>query len=315
LRTAVASGSLHAPADLALSCDAFLENIHFLADVHPPDAIGYKALARATSDLAAMGAVPQFFMLSSALPDMRTGKWLDEVLVGMARAARQFGMVLIGGDTSRNVTVAMNITVGGQVAPGRALTRSGARPGDGIFVSGTLGAAQLGLELILRGVYKERRYKPLLQPHLRPQIQLELGRWLAGEHRRPAIASAATDTSDGLSSDLTHICQASGVGARIYAAQIPTVKIPKPFRDGRFDSLEMALHGGEDYQLLFTVPRAEAHRIPRALRSTRITRIGEILKAAANRESRPIELVDASGWKTPLIPRGWDSFRVSQRDS
>ena len=239
-----------------------------------------------------------------------------DALIGMARAARQFGMVLIGGDTSRNTTVVMNITVGGQVAPGRALTRSGARPGDGIFVSGTLGAAQLGLELILRGVHKERRYKPLLQPHLRPQIQLELGRWLAGEHRRPAIASAAIDTSDGLSSDLTHICQASGVGARIFVAQIPAVKIPKSIHGGRFDSLEMSLHGGEDYQLLFTVPQAEAQRIPRAFRGTRITRIGEILKAAANRELHSITLAPPRNRivaATPRIIRGRDHERRSER--
>jgi thiamine-monophosphate kinase len=310
----VVSGSRRQPTDLVLSCDAFLENIHFLADVHPPDAIGYKALARATSDLAAMGAAPKFFMLSCALPDKRTGKWLDDVLVGMARAARQFGMVLIGGDTSRNATVVMNFTVGGEVAPGRALTRSGARPGDGIYISGTLGAAQLGLELILRGVHKQRQYKSLLEPHLRPQIQLELGRWLAGENRRHAIASAAIDTSDGLSSDLTHICQASGVGAQISAAQIPTVEIPKSLRGGRFDSLHLALHGGEDYQLLFTVPQPEAHRIPRAMRGTRITKIGEIVSTKPRRGSHPIELVDASGRKTPLIRRGWDSFRVSRRD-
>src|ERR1700683_5563452 len=122
--------------DLVLSCDAFLENIHFLADVHPPDGIGYKALARATSDLAAMGAAPKFFMLSIALPAKRTGKWLDAVLTGMAQAARQFGMILIGGDTSQNASVVMDFTVGGEVAAGRALTRSGARPGDGIYVGG-----------------------------------------------------------------------------------------------------------------------------------------------------------------------------------
>jgi thiamine-monophosphate kinase len=292
-----------------LSCDAFLENIHFLADADPPDAIGYKALARATSDLAAMGAEARFFMLTIALPPSRTAKWLDGVLTGMARAARQFGMLLIGGDTSRNATAVMNLTVGGQASPGRALTRSGARPGDGIYVSGTLGAAQLGLELVLGGMHRSKRWKRLLEPHLRPKIRLDLGFWLAGSGRGEPIASSAIDTSDGLSTDLTHICNASGVRARIFEPQIPAVEVPRALGRLGLNSQKLALHGGEDYQLLFTVPRAQAHHIPRSFRGTKITRIGEILAARLGRSSHTIELVDASGHTTSLTPQGWDSFR------
>jgi len=297
----------HSAPELVLSCDAFLENVHFLADPDPTDAIGYKALARATSDLAAMGASPRFFMLSLALPANRSGKWLDAVLVGMARAAREFGMILIGGDTSRNTTVVMNFTVGGEVAAGRALIRAGARPGDAIYVSGRLGAAQLGLELIQRGLHRDARWKRLLAPHLRPRIQLGLGRWLAGGNKNQPIASAAIDTSDGLSTDLAHICEASGVKARIFAAQIPKVQIPQPLRRQEFDPLELALHGGEDYQLLFTA--SQAHRIPVSYRGTSITRIGEIVKGGSRGGSHLIELVDASGRKSELIAKGWDSFR------
>jgi thiamine-monophosphate kinase len=177
LRGRVLSRGGGSAADLVLSCDAFLENVHFLADVHSPADVGYKALARATSDLAAMGATPRFFMLSLALPAGHTDAWLDGLIKGMASAAREFGMVLIGGDTSQNANVIMNMTVGGDVASGRALTRSGARPGDGIYVSGTLGAAQLGLELILRRLHRDTRWKRLLAPHSRPKIQLDLGRW------------------------------------------------------------------------------------------------------------------------------------------
>ena len=299
--------------DLVLSCDAFLENVHFLSDVHPPDAIGYKALARATSDLAAMGATPRFFMLSLALPASRTGAWVDGLIKGLARAAREFGMVLIGGDTSQSASVIMNMTVGGDVLGCRALTRAGARPGDGIYVSGTLGAAQLGLELILRAAHRDNRRKRLLEPHLRPKIQLELGRWLTGEQRGRPIASAATDTSDGLSTDLTHICESSGVSARILAAQIPAVDVPKVLARHRFNSLELALHGGEDYQLLFTVPAAQQRRVPQLFHGTRITKIGEIVKAKSGRSSSRIELVDAAGKKTLLVPQGWDSFRTTPR--
>jgi thiamine-monophosphate kinase len=298
------------PKDLVLSCDAFLENVHFLADVHSPSDIGYKALTRATSDLAAMGAVPRFYMMSLALPASRTGPWLDNLIKGLTQAAREFGMILIGGDTSQSATVIMNVTVGGDAADGRALTRSGARPGDGIYVSGTLGAAQLGLDLILRGL-QNKRWKHLLAPHLRPKIQLELGRFLAGAPKAYKIVSAATDTSDGLSTDLTHICQASGVGARIFAAQIPAVVVPTSLARYKFNSLELALHGGEDYQLLFTVPAAHEHQIPKSFHGTRITKIGEILKAKSSRGSHLIELVDVAGKKTSLTPQGWDSFRTT----
>jgi thiamine-monophosphate kinase len=302
--------------DLVLSCDAFLENIHFLANVHPPDAIGYKALARATSDLAAMGAVPRFFMLNLALPASRTGAWLDGLIKGMARGASEFSMELIGGDTSQNPTVVMNITVGGDVDDGHALTRSGARPGDGIYVSGTLGAAQLGLELVLRGLHRDARWKRLLEPHLRPKIQLKLGQWLAGERRRRSIASAATDTSDGLSTDLTHICQSSRVSARIFADRIPAVKVPGPLQRLGMDSLDLALHGGEDYQLVFTVSAAQASRMSKVYRGVPITRIGEIVlvKKSGRRKGRGgsvIELVDAAGKSAPLAPHGWDHFRRS----
>jgi thiamine-monophosphate kinase len=305
----------HSADHLVLSCDAFLENVHFLAGVHSPDAIGYKALARATSDLAAMGAVPRFFMLSLALPASRTGAWLDGLIKGIARAAREFGMMLIGGDTSQNPTVIMNLTVGGDAADGHTLTRSGARPGDGIYVSGTLGAAQLGLELVLRGLHRNARSKRLLDQHLRPKIHIELGRWLAGERRGRPIASAATDTSDGLSTDLTHICQSSGVNARIYATQIPVVKVPKDLQRLGLDSFDLALHGGEDYQLLFTVPAAYELRIPKIFRGTQITKIGEILRAKSSRNKGRIELVDAERKKTLLKPSGWDSFRTTSRNN
>jgi thiamine-monophosphate kinase len=297
--------------DLVLSCDAFLENVHFLAGVHSPVDVGYKALARATSDLAAMGAAPRFFMLSLALPASRTDAWLDSLIKGMEQAAREFGMFLIGGDTSQNSTVIMNMTVGGDVAAGRALTRSGARPGDGIYVSGTLGAAQLGLELILRRLHRDKLLKRFLTQHLRPKIQLELGRFLAGTAKSYKIASAATDTSDGLSTDLTHICESSGVSARIFAEQIPAADVPAPLAKLGLDSLKLALHGGEDYQLLFTVPAAHEGRIPKLFRGTRITKIGEIQKAKSSHSSRSIELVDESGKKTLLAPQGWDSFRAT----
>src|SRR3984893_19468096 len=141
-----------AGVEWVLTTDAFIENVHFLLRVHPPEAVGYKALARATSDLAAMGAQPRYFLLGLALPRSCTAKWFDRFLKGMSRAARRFGLVLAGGDTTRNPQAAINLTVIGEVVPGRAVLRSGARPGDMICVSGALGEAELGLRLLLQGL-------------------------------------------------------------------------------------------------------------------------------------------------------------------
>src|ERR1700732_2841643 len=128
--------------DWVLSCDAFLEGVHFLAKTHPPDSVGYKSLVRAASDLAAMGATPRFFLLTLAIPASRTGKWLDGFLRGMARAARAMNMILLGGDTTKSGTVSIGITVIGEIARGQAVTRAGARPGDTIYVSGRRGVGQ-----------------------------------------------------------------------------------------------------------------------------------------------------------------------------
>ena len=179
---AILSPAAH--TDWVLSCDTFLEGVHFRLKTHPPDSVGYKALARASSDLAAMGATPRFFLLTLALPAARTGAWLNTFLKGMARAASELGITIIGGDTTRSRTVFISITVLGEIAPGRALTRSGARPGDIIYVSGKLGRAQLGLELVLRGHARDRRMRALVQPHLYPKIRIELGAWLAQRTHR-----------------------------------------------------------------------------------------------------------------------------------
>jgi thiamine-monophosphate kinase len=294
--------------DWVVTCDMFLENVHFLANAYPPDAVGYKALARATSDLAAMGSKPRYFLLSLALPSHRTGQWLDGMLAGMSRAARRFGLVLAGGDTAQNANVAFSITVLGEAARGRAVTRAGARPGDLIFVSGRLGAAQLGLELILRGLYKERRLRPLLQQQFNPPLRLELGKWLANPQRDAprGLASAMIDTSDGLSTDLGHICAASGVGAKIYAERIPAVRIPAALASHGLDPSELALHGGEDYELLFTAPRRLARFVPKSFGGVPLTQIGEITR------SRAVVLVDHRGGTSLLEPKGWDHFRSRQ---
>jgi len=294
-------------ADWIVTCDQFLEDVHFLAEAHPPEAVGYKALTRATSDIAAMGARPQLFLLSLVLPMERTGRWLDGMLAGMARAARKYGLRLAGGDTAQssagNPKIGLSITVIGEAERGRTLRRSGARAGDAIFVSGRLGAAQLGLELVLRGLHRERRWKRLMAPHYYPALALDLGQWLA-RHR---LVSAMMDISDGLSIDLHRLCRSSGVGARIHATQIPCVTVPNELRALRLNALRLALDGGEDYALLFTVPKRLAARIPRAFRGTKLTCIGEMVRG------RGVKLIAADGKSSPLEPLGWDHFRQRAR--
>jgi thiamine-monophosphate kinase len=317
-------------AELVLTCDAFLEGVHFNRETHPPDSVGYKSLVRATSDIAAMGAIPRFFLLTVALPQqavrtigVRRGPalavpkrkkrfgalapevWLKDFLRGMARAARELGITIIGGDTTKSDRVFISITALGEIAYGRALTRSGARPGDLIYVSGKLGRAQLGLELVLRGHAHDRRFHALTQPHLYPKIRVELGRWLA----RQRAASSAMDISDGLSTDLARLCAASQVGANIWADKIPVVAIPaaasKTLGNRNLDPLQLALHRGEDYEILFTVPPRQVKKLRNAPGSSALTPIGEITR------TRKINLVHHDGRDDSLKPSGWDPFRTS----
>jgi thiamine-monophosphate kinase len=290
-----------------LSTDAFVEGAHFLARVHPPVSVGYKALARAVSDLAAMGAAPRYFLLTLALPAGKAGAWLDLFARGMARAARRFGMRLIGGDVSRHDQVVAALTVIGESRTGRALARGGARPGDALYVTGWLGAAQEGLEVLLREgarAIARRAGSYSFERHLYPDPRLAVGAWLAGGK----LASAAMDLSDGLSTDLGRLCAASGVGAVVHAAALPVARGEgrgtRGERTGHedADAHRRALHGGEDYELLFTVPRALASRIPSHFHGVALTRIGEIVSG------RRVLLLDAAGRRRPLRPRGWDHF-------
>jgi thiamine-monophosphate kinase len=242
-------------------------------------------------------------LLTLALPNSCTTKWLDEFLGGMALAARRFGLILVGGDTTKCPNVMVSLTVIGEIDPGRAILRSGARHGDLICVSGKLGEAELGLRLVQKGLSAQKKGKQLVKKHFYPQPRLALGQWLVA-HRS---ATAMIDTSDGLSTDLGHICKASGVGARVWAEKIPVVSVPPALKRDGLDPLRLALHEGEDYELVFTVPKKRAPRLPRKIAGVPVTIIGEI-----TREKR-ISLVDSDGRGLPLRPGGWDPFREGKR--
>lgn len=285
--------------EIILTCDWFLEGTHFLREKHPADSVGWKCLARAVSDVAAMGGVPRCFLLSLALPETRTGRWLDTFLAGLRRASQKFGCVLAGGDTTRRQEISVDVTVVGEVQAGHALLRSGARAGDLVYVSGCLGEAELGLQVVRSSHVRRNPKNPPVKKHLYPEPRLALGQWLA----KKQIANAVMDLSDGLSSDLPRLCGASGVGAHLESAKIPRVQNSALAHKFALNPIDLALHGGDDYELLFTVVPRKAKLLPRAFQGIPLTVIGEV-----THESE-IVLHDENGREQPLAAGGWDPFR------
>jgi len=251
-----------------------------------------------------MGATPRLFLLTLALPPSKTGRWLAEFARGMGRAARALGMQLVGADTTAHERVAISVTVLGEIGRGKAVARSGARPGDLIYVSGRLGGAELGLRLLQwrgRVLLSRRERRALIRPHFYPSSGVELGRWLAAS----GVTSAMTDLSDGLSMDLARLAAANGVGARIWGDRVPRVKVPGALRRGlaKFDTLQLALHGGDDYELLFTVPKRKARTLRRAPSGAKLTAIGEVTL------EKRIVVIGTDGTEKVLGAGGWDSFQ------
>lgn len=260
--------------DLLISTDMLIEDAHFRRDTHRAADVGWKALARGLSDLAAMGAEPRFCLLSLALPPWADRRWTDGFYRGFLRLAAREGAPLIGGDLARAEKGMCDVVVCGAAPRGRALRRDGARSGDAIYVSGALGGSALGL-----ATGRGRAWRR----HLRPEPRLALGRFL----RERLRATAAMDLSDGISLDLLRLCLASKLSAEIG---------PPPIFPGA--TLEQALHGGEDYELLFTVPPRTP--VPARFEDLPLTRIGQM------RAGKPgAVMLDGA----PLPPLGWDHLR------
>jgi len=285
---------------MLLTTDFSLEGVHFRREWHPPDSVGHRCLARGLSDIAAMGGEPMAAFLSLALPPELPQSWVDRFMSGLLRLGRQFDVQLAGGDTASSPDgVLADIVVVGRVPVGKALLRSGARPGDSLYVTGELGLSARILHWLREGGLatlgaKARGGKTAHAPHFYPQPRIAVGRWL----RERGLATAAIDVSDGLSTDLGHICEESGVGALVREASIPRPSgLPT-------SSLHYALHGGEDYELLFTA--AGLRPVPAKIAGVRVARIGEIIRG------RGMWLVDSHGQRKPLAPRGWEHFRTSQ---
>jgi len=281
---------------LAVSSDLLVEGRHFLSTVDPAR-LGHKALAVNLSDLAACGARPLAFTLALALP-APDEVWLEAFARGLFALADAHGCELVGGDTTRG-PLAIGITVFGETTPGQALLRSGARAGDDLYVSGSLGEARLALE-VFRGSVRvpEEVFEVARRRMEQPTPRVELALALRG------TASAAVDVSDGLLGDLGHVLAASGVGASVdTAAVLPLFGCPGAALPAE-QQLEFVLAGGDDYELAFTAPGAARQAVERAAAAsgTRVTRIGRI-------EAEPgLRLLDASGRVLPHRYRSYDHF-------
>lgn len=279
-----------------VTTDFSLEGVHFRREWHPAEVVGHRCLTRGLSDIAAMGGNPTAAFLSLALPQDLPQLWVNQFLKGLFKLADRFYVSLAGGDTAQSPNgILADVIVVGSVPKGKAIRRSGAQPGDRIYVTGALGGAAATLKLLFDG----KKLRPADFPqHFYPMPRLEVGRFL----REKGLASAMIDLSDGLSTDLGHICDESGVGAKIQASSIPRSSIGKP---ARAVELGFALNGGDDYELLFIARPGK--RIPSKIAGVPITQIGEI-----TREKRVL-LVDQDSNSSRLRAQGWEHFKAAKR--
>jgi thiamine-monophosphate kinase len=274
-----------------VTTDFSLEGVHFRREWHPADSVGHRCLTRGLSDIAAMGGEPFAAFLSLALPADLPQRWADQFFDGLLNTAKKAGVTLAGGDVAQSPSgVLADITVMGTVPAGRAIRRSTAQPGDRIFVSGELGAPFALLEQMYAA--PNRRLRASSYPaHFYPQAQLALARYL----RDKQIPSAMIDISDGLSLDLTRLCRASKVGALLQENAIPIATLNRHEVE-----LRHALHGGDEYQLLFTVP--PGRRLPAEYQDVPLSLIGYIT------EGDEISIEHDNGYITELEPLGWQHF-------
>lgn len=271
--------------EILVTTDQVIENTHFVKGVHPAPALGRKTIARGVSDIAAMGGRPVWFTLSLCLPGEQDFPWLEQYLQGMFSVIPTLAVQafpLVGGDVARGPFFAAHVTVGGVVPAGRAMLRSTARPGDRLYVSGLLGGSALGFERLSSGAPVT---DGAVLRHTEPTPRLSLGEYL-----RESGVTTALDLSDGLSTDALRLAQASDVAVVLEAGQIPV--FPEA-------GLDRALHGGEEYELLFAAPSSV--RLPTEYQGVPLARIGCI-------EAGDGLWLERDGRREPLVPRGFEHF-------
>ncbi|HKY26880.1 MAG TPA: thiamine-phosphate kinase, partial [Pyrinomonadaceae bacterium] len=300
--------------DTLVTSDLLVEDIDFRRDFSPPHLLGHKALAVSLSDIAAMGGRPRWAVLSLGVPeDIWNSDFVTQFYEGLFGLARRYDVQLIGGDLSRTTgKIVIDSTVIGECASSQAVLRKGAQVGDQLFVTGSLGGSAAALRLLERGLHLKQNQmndeaesiEQLLLCHLRPEPRVGWGLVLGEE----GLASAMIDISDGLSSDIHHLCEESRVGALIESARIPRNEHVTALCGRRaLDPLMLALHGGEDFELLFTVPKEKMSLLPTKVDGVSLTHIGEIRKVFEG-----IHVAEGSRtWE--LKPEGWQHFNHSQR--
>ena len=276
-----------------VTTDFSLEGVHFRREWHPAESVGHRCLARGLSDIAAMGGEPIAVFVSLALPQNLPQSWVNRFSKGLLQLADKISVSLAGGDTAQSRDgILADIVVVGSAPEGKAILRSGAQPGDGIYVSGELGGSSATLARMMEN--PKRKLNPRDFPaHFFPAPRLSLGSVL----REKGLASAMIDISDGLSTDLDHICKESKVGAVLQKNAIPTATISKHKHEV---DLRFALHGGEDYELLFTAPHQK--RIPPRIAGISIIQIGQIAKGDK-------AFLRSDEGTFPLKPKGWEHFK------
>jgi thiamine-monophosphate kinase len=293
-------------SEVLVTTDFTLEGRHFRRDLHPPESVGHRCLARGLSDLAAMGATPMAAFLSLALPAdlVATAKgraWITRFFSGLQALASRYHITLAGGDTAQSATNAIlaDIILLGSAPTGQSLRRSGAHPGDALYVTGSLGGAAAELSSMLaRSTRIAKIAKTAAHPQTFPEPRIVTGQALL----RRKLATACMDVSDGLSTDLAHLCRASGVSAEVDQSAIPIHPLARKL--GPAEALNASLNGGEDYELLFAAPASI--RMPRQLAGIPITRIGRFTR---KRAKHPLmTLIEPNGTRATLEPHGWEHF-------
>lgn len=287
---------------LLSTCDMLVENIHFLKNEITPWQLGYKAAAVNLSDIAAMGGRPTGILVSIAIPKDTEGEYIEDFYKGLKSICKEYETNLLGGDTVSSLQgIVVSVTALGEVLPENLLLRSGAQVGDLVMVTGTLGDSAAGLEIILQKK-DGSRFSELFSRHLTPSPQVKEGMFLASL----GIVTAMNDISDGLASEITEIAEASRVGAKIIAEQIPLSQETKELsQEINKNPLDWALYGGEDYQLVFTCPEQESASIQKLFRNKfkrELYEVGSIvpLKNGISLEER--------GCPEPLIKKGYNHF-------
>jgi thiamine-monophosphate kinase len=271
--------------ETVLTTDALVEGTHFLLSTTSARDLGYKAVITSISDVAAMAASPRFALCALELSAAVDAAWTVELFGGMREACDEYAVSMVGGNLARASQVAVTVIVTGEVAPGRALLRSGARPGDVLAVTGSLGASAAGLRVARRGGAPAEKDRPLLRAHFRPVARVGE----AGVLARHA-ATAMIDVSDGLTLDLSRLLSASGVGGRIATSDVPIA-------EGA--TSQEALAGGEDYELIVTLPPDEFEGARTELRETfgvPLTKFGDIVEGSGMTEVSSEQTIDAAGW-------------------